>query len=80
MVATGTESFFVTAFSASGKKIICQMTLGGSSGSGIAVNRGGVVYVTGTAGPADFPVTPGAFPTIYGGGSADGFVSQIDCP
>jgi hypothetical protein len=70
---------FVTKLNPSGSALVYSTYLGGSggdSGSGIAVDSAGNVYVTGGTGSTDFPVTPGAFQTTYGG-NGDAFVSKI---
>lgn len=54
--------------------------LGSSSndwGMGIVVNASGEAYVTGHAGAANFPTTPGAFQTVHGG-SLDVFVTKLN--
>jgi len=54
--------------------------LGGSGlddGYGIAVDGLGDVFVTGETASSDFPAA-GGFQTIYGGGTADGFVARIN--
>src|SRR5450755_2440785 len=51
--------------------LIYSTYLGGSGndwGLGIAVDNLGNAYVTGSTASTDFPVTPGAFQTTYGGG------------
>jgi Beta-propeller repeat len=71
---------FVTKFNPTGSALVYSSYLGGSGfdyGSGIAVDSSGDAYVTGSAGP-DFPVTPGAFQTAYGGGTSNAFVSKIN--
>ena len=53
--------------------------LGGSLteyGRGIAVDTQGCAYVTGITTSVDFPVTPGAFQTTYGG-NTDAFVTKF---
>ncbi|WAJ23701.1 SBBP repeat-containing protein [Lacrimispora xylanolytica] len=53
--------------------------LGGSlteTGRGTAVDTQGCAYVTGTTTSVDFPVTPGAFQTTYGG-DTDAFVTKF---
>ena len=43
----------------------------------LALDNSGAIYVTGWTQSADFPVTQGAFQTVFGGGS-DAFVAKID--
>jgi hypothetical protein len=50
---------------------------GDSYGWGIAVDGPGNLYVTGQTAAADFPVTAGAFQTVYGA-MIDGFVTKLD--
>ena len=55
--------------------------LGGSGsdeGQGIAVDAAGNAYVTGLTQSTDFPTTPGAFQTTYGGGEFDAFVTKLN--
>src|SRR5205807_1572641 len=55
--------------------------LGGSdfdAAGGIAVDSAGNAYVTGDTSSANFPTTPGAFQTTYGGGNADAFVTKLN--
>src|SRR5436190_4883214 len=61
--------------------------LGGSRSehvAGIAVDAAGAAYVTGTTGSTDFPRTPGAIQTTYGGGGSypfhegDAFVTKLN--
>lgn len=72
---------FVSVLNAAGSSLTFSTYLGGSvddSGSGIAVDGSGNVYVTGQAqaGPApSFPTTPGAFQTTSTNGAA--FVTEI---
>jgi hypothetical protein len=68
--------------------LISSSYLGGSQadyGTGIAVDAAGGIYIGGYsdagASPTDdFPTTPGAFQSLYGGGSRDAFVVKIAEP
>src|SRR5207302_5896927 len=51
---------------------------GDDLGFGIAVDSAGNAYVTGLTDSANFPTTPGAFQTTYGGGNADAFVTKLN--
>jgi hypothetical protein len=71
---------FVAELGANGMALVYSSYLGGSgydAANGIAVDANGAVYVTGYTISANFPVTPGAFQTTYGG-RIDAFVSKID--
>ena len=46
-------------------------------GYGIAVDTAGNAYVTGYTDSTNFPTTPGAFQTTYGGGD-DAFVTKLN--
>jgi hypothetical protein len=75
----GLNDAFITRLNATGTALIFSTYLGGSSfdsGFGIAVDATGSIYVTGQTGSSDFPTTPGAFQTMFGGNS-DAFVSKI---
>jgi len=69
-----TACAFVTKFNPTGSALVYSTYLGGSGGQGfgdygqdIAVDSGDNAYVTGLTGSSNFPVTPGAFQTTYGG-------------
>ncbi len=65
---------FIVKLSPSGDRIIYSTFLGGSSldiCGKIAVDAEGNAYVLGCTSSRDFPVTPGAFQTIYKGGGED---------
>ncbi len=76
----GADQVFVTEFNPFGSALIYTSTcLGGSDGDigmGIAVDSAGSAYVTGGTGSTNFPVTPGAAQTTFGG-SSDAFVVKI---
>ncbi len=72
---------FVTRLSQDGSRLIYSTYLGGSylntRGHSIAVGQGDEAFVTGLTYSWDFPVTPGAFRTTYGG-VGEAFVSRLD--
>ena len=73
------EDVIITKLDASGA-MVYSTYLGGSGGDlgyAVAVDRRGNAYVTGHTPSTDFPVTPGAFQTIFGGGWADIFVAKF---
>ena len=68
----------VLKFDSSGT-LVYSTFLGGSANDQagpIVVNPDGTVYVAGYTQSSDFPVTPGAYQTAYGGG-LDGFLARI---
>jgi hypothetical protein len=75
----GSRDAFVLKLSPSGS-MLYSTHLGGSGGEGffggIAVDSSGNAYVTGSTQSTDFPITAGAFQTIYGG-LTDVFVAKI---
>jgi len=77
----GAQNAFVTKLNAVGSAPVYSTYLGGvgpsGGGSGIAVDASGNAYVIGHAETSDFPTTPGAFQTTYGG-ERDAFVSKLD--
>jgi hypothetical protein len=76
----GNNDAFITRLNATGMGLVFSTYLGGSSadnGLSISVDPAGSIYVTGQTGSADFPTTPGAFQTIFGGGSSDAFVTKV---
>jgi hypothetical protein len=75
---------FVTKLSPDGSSLVYSTFLGGSGediGYSICVDLAGNVYLGGTTGSADFPVTPLAFQTtlkgVLTGGYGDGFVTKL---
>ena len=69
----------MTKLNPSGSALVYSTFLGGSGGSGghgIAVDSAGNAYVTGSAG-LNFPTTPGAFQTTYGG-DYNAFVTKFN--
>ena len=74
---------FVAKLNPSGTAILSLTYLGGSAedyGNAIAVDQAGNAYVVGTTLSTDFPVTPGAVQTKYGGADVfgDAFVTKLD--
>src|SRR5439155_18785100 len=70
---------FVAKLDPNGSALVYSTLLGGSfddGGQGIAVDAAGNAYVTGSTQSADFPTTPGAFQTTFGGGG-DAFVTKL---
>src|SRR2546428_57943 len=78
---SGGGDAFVTKLDPTGAALVYSTYLGGSSGdfaNGIAVDATGSAYVTGTTVSADFPTTPGAAQTTFGGGLVDAFVTKLN--
>lgn len=72
---------FVTKLSTDGTALVYSTYLsgsGGGSGLGVVVDKEGNAYVAGTTISSDFPTTPGAFQTTYGGGAGDAFVTKLN--
>jgi hypothetical protein len=71
---------FVTELNPNGTALVYSTYLGGSGldyGYAIAVDTSGHAYVTGNTFSSDFPTTPGAFQTTFGG-SQDAFVTELN--
>jgi hypothetical protein len=76
----GAYDTFVTKLNPAGDTLVYLTYLGGSAddyGKGIAVDASGNAYVTGYTYSSNFPTTPGAFQTGYGGGG-DAFVTKLN--
>ena len=72
---------FVSKLNPAGSALDYSTYLGGSDsdfGYDIAVDQSGAVYASGSTVSADFPTTPGAFQTVYGGGGSDPFVLKLN--
>jgi len=72
---------FVVKVNAAGTALVYSTYLGGSNtdfGYGIALDGARNAYVTGITSSVDFPTTPGALQTSYGGGDSDAFVAKLD--
>ena len=79
----GSSDAFVVKLNATGSELTYATFLGesgGESGSAIAVDTGGAVYVTGSTSSSDFPTTSGAFDTSYGGGTCGTAPHTYPCP
>jgi hypothetical protein len=76
----GNNDAFITRLNAAGAALVFSTYLGGSNAEGgrsVAVDSAGSIYVTGATFSADFPTTPGAFQTAFGGLQSDGFVAKV---
>jgi uncharacterized protein (TIGR03437 family) len=76
-----TTDAFVAKLSSDGSKVLYFTVLGGSNEDGataLAVGSDDSVYVTGTTKSTDFPVTPGALQTFFGGELASAFAAKLD--
>ena len=80
----GGQDGFVAKFSVNGSTLVFGTYLGGSGGSigapeevnAVAVDSQFFITAAGTTSSANFPVTPGAFQTTFGG-QTDGFVTRF---
>jgi hypothetical protein len=71
---------FVAKLNAQGSALVFSTFLGGKCNdaiTGVAVDKGGHVYVTGSTVSADFPTTAKAYDKRYSGGE-DGFVAKLN--
>jgi len=78
--AGGTDAF-VAKLNASGTALVYSTYLGGSGtdvGAGIAVDSSSNAYLIGYTQSTDFPITPGAFQTTFGGGVHNAFVTKLN--
>jgi hypothetical protein len=76
----GFTDAFVTKFNAAGSALAYSTYLGGTGnddGLGVALDSAGSAYVTGQTDSTNFPTTPGAFQTSFGGGLTDAFVAKF---
>jgi len=72
---------FVVKLDPTGSALIYSTFLGGSGDDiayGIALDSSGNAYVVGATASTDFPTTPGAFQTTFGGGETDAFVTKVN--
>ena len=74
---------FLTKLNAAGSALLYSTLLGGNNGkegdagNAISLDSSGNAYVTGWTASSNFPTTPGALQTTYGGGDRDVFVAKI---
>lgn len=76
----GVADAFISKLSPDGLRLIYSTFLGGTNNdaaTAIAVDSSGSAYVTGFTSSTDFPVTPGAFQTVYAGGLTDAFIAKL---
>ncbi|MGO9271878.1 MAG: SBBP repeat-containing protein [Terriglobia bacterium] len=81
----GSSDAFVAELNAAGSGLVYSTYIGGTQadvGSAIAIDKSGNAYITGSTYSSNFPVTPGAFETLYGGngqenGNGDAFVAKL---
>jgi len=70
----------VAKLNPTGTSLLYSKLIGGSNSdsiNGIAVDNLGNAYVAGTTASTDFPTTPGALQTNYGGGLFDAFAAKL---
>jgi len=84
-IISGTEDVFVLKLSPSGSEILYSTFIGGSYsnwqrdlGLGITVDNTGNAYITGFTDTQDFPTTPDAYNSSYGGGEYDAFIFKLN--
>lgn len=77
----GVGDVFVSELNAAGSALLYSTYLGGTASDGglaIALDPSGNAYVMGQTASLDFPTTPGALQTVFGGGlGMDAFVSKL---
>jgi hypothetical protein len=76
----GNSDAFITRLNPTGAGLVFSTYLGGGnsdSARSIAVDPAGSIYLSGETFSADFPTTPGAFQTVFGGGFSDAFVAKV---
>jgi hypothetical protein len=80
-VSGGLSDAFVAKLTPSGDEFVYSTLVGGialESGRGIRVDAEGNAFVVGETRSSNFPVTPGAFQTTFGGGLNDLFVIKVN--
>lgn len=74
------NNLFVLKLDANATRLVYSTFIGGGNYdtcSDICVDRDGYVYLTGWTSSTDFPTTPGAYDTTYGGGTRDAFALKL---
>lgn len=72
----------MAVFSPDGAKLLYASFLGGSGEEmvrSIAFGPDGSIYLVGSTSSPDFPATPAAVQSKFGGGSGDAFVVKLRC-
>ena len=78
--AGGFHDAFLTKLNAAGSALVFSTYLGGNSDDGavaVALDPSGRLYIRGNTYSSNFPITPGAFQTVQGGG-ADAFFAILN--
>jgi Ca2+-binding RTX toxin-like protein len=76
----GSLDVFVSKLNPAGSALVYSTYLGGAgldSGSDVKVDPSGSAYVSGRTASPDYPTTPGAFQTAFGG-QVDAFVTKLN--
>jgi cold shock CspA family protein len=77
----GLYDVFVTKLNSTGTALIYSTYIGGSNDdycNSIAIDGSGNAYIAGYTASSDYPITPGAFQTTYGGGQHDVFGTKLN--
>ena len=77
--SAGGGDVFVSKLNPSGTALMYSTFLGGTdadAASSLVINTAGNVYIAGSTSSSNFPTTPTAFQTAYGGGG-DAFVAEL---
>jgi Beta-propeller repeat len=77
----GSQDAFVTRLNSTGSALVYSTYIGGNDiddGRGIALNHNGDAFVAGLTESLNFPITAGAFQTVFGDGVRDAFVTKLN--
>lgn len=83
---SGGNDAFIAKFNPTASALLFGSYLGGSDAdndlqsSGLAVDRSGNIYLSGSTNSANFPTTPGAFQSAKSGAGRDAFLTVIFAP